>query len=175
MKQFKDLKSSDIFSHWINISYLPRWGVFLLDLLIVLGAFVVSIGIGNNFLGYNFPQLLVPIHIQTLILLLSQGLFFWAFRTYSGILRYSTFVDTIKVILAVAANGLVLIIINLVYHFLSSQTITSSESISQPFLTTSLIIYIFVAICFLSIWRIIIKTTFEYISHHNKNVKKVLI
>ena len=175
MKPFKDLKSSDIFSHWINISYLPRWGVFLLDLLIVLGAFVVSIVIGNNFLGYNFPQLLVPIHIQTLILLLSQGLFFWAFRTYSGILRYSTFVDTIKVILAVAANGLVLIIINLVYHFLSSQTITSSESISQPFLTTSLIIYIFVAICFLSIWRIIIKTTFEYISHHNKNVKKVLI
>jgi FlaA1/EpsC-like NDP-sugar epimerase len=35
--------------------------------------------------------------------------------------------------------------------------------------------YIFIAICFLFIWRVIIKTTFEYISFHNTNVKKVLI
>ena len=166
MKQFKDVTTSDIFSHWINIAYLPRWGVLLLDLFIVFVAFIISIIIGNNLWGYSFPSLLFPIWLQILILLITQCVFFWAFHTYSGILRYSTFVDTIKVILAVTSSGTILLIINLVCKQILAST---------PFLTTSLIMYIFIAICFLFIWRVIIKTTFEYISFHNTNVKKVLI
>ena len=34
MKQIKDVTASDIFSHWVNLSYLPRWGVLLMDLFI---------------------------------------------------------------------------------------------------------------------------------------------
>ena len=166
MKPLKDIKASDIFSHWVNISYLPRWGVLLLDLFIVLVAFIVSIGIGKNIWNYSFPDLLIPLWAETSILLLTQCIFFWAFHTYSGILRYSTFVDTIKVILSVATNGVFLLIVNICCKYFIEST---------PFLTTSLIIYIFVATCFLFIWRVLIKTTFEYISHHNKNVKKVLI
>ena len=40
MKKMKHISKSDMFSHWINIGYLPRWGVLLLDILIVLTAFV---------------------------------------------------------------------------------------------------------------------------------------
>ena len=57
MKQIKDVTTSDIFSHWINIAYLPRWGVLLLDLFIVFVAFIISIIIGNNLWGYSFPSL----------------------------------------------------------------------------------------------------------------------
>ena len=42
MKQIKDVTTSDIFSHWINIAYLPRWGVLLLDLFIVFVAFIIN-------------------------------------------------------------------------------------------------------------------------------------
>lgn len=166
MKRFRDIVTSDIFSHWVNISYLPRWGVLLLDLFIILIAFTVSIVIGNNLWGYSFPNLLIPIWAETLIIFTTQAIFFWAFHTYSGILRYSTFIDTIKVIFAVCSNGILLLICNL----LCKQLVAST-----PFLTTSLIIYVFVAICFLFIWRVTIKTTFEYLSHHNSSVKKVLI
>ena len=166
MKQIKDVTTSDIFSHWINIAYLPRWGVLLLDLFIVFVAFIISIIIGNNLWGYSFPSLLFPIWLQLLVLLITQCGFFWAFHTYSGILRYSTFVDTIKVTLAVVSSGASLLVVNLVCKKLLAST---------PFLTTSLIMYIFIAICFLFIWRVIIKTTFEYLSFHNTNVKKVLI
>ena len=165
MKQIKDVTTSDIFSHWINIAYLPRWGVLLLDLFIVFVAFIISIIIGNNLWGYSFPSLLFPIWLQILILLITQCVFFWAFHTYSGILRYSTFVDTIKVILAATSCGATLLVINSICKPLLAAT---------PFLTSSLIIYTFIAICFLFIWRVIIKTTFEYISFHNTNVKKVL-
>ena len=110
MKRFRDIVTSDIFSHWVNISYLPRWGVLLLDLFIILIAFTVSIVIGNNLWGYSFPNLLIPIWAQTLIIFTTQAIFFWAFHTYSGILRYSTFIDTKKVIFAVCSNGILLLI-----------------------------------------------------------------
>ena len=166
MKNFKDIKKSDIFSHWINISYLPRWGVLLLDIFITLVAFTVSIVIGNNLWGYKFPALLLPIWSQLLILVSTQSIFFWAFHTYSGILRYSTFVDIIKIILSVASNGILLLTVNFICKYFMTST---------PFMTTSLIIYVFVAICFLFTWRVTIKTAFEYISHSNSSVKKVLI
>ena len=166
MKRMKDITASDIFSHWVNISYLPRWGVLLIDLFIILISFTISIVIGNNLWGYSFPKLLLPLWSQIIILGMTQCAFFWIFHTYSGILRYSTFVDTIKVILATASNGLMLIAINLICKQFLDAT---------PFLTTSLIIYVFVAVCFLFTWRVAIKTVFEYISHNNANVKKVLI
>lgn len=167
MKRMKDISKSDMFSHWINIGYLPRWGVLLLDLLIVLIAFVVSYMIGSQILTYDLAARM-PIWGQAIFVLVLQGVFFWAFHTYSGILRYSTFVDTLKVTTAVVANGLFLFLANLIVKYVTNY-------INPPFLTTVLVIYIFVAITLLFGWRVIIKTVFEYISHRVRGVDKVLI
>ncbi len=167
MKQFKDVSKSDIFSHWINIGYLPRWGVLLLDLLIVLVAFTISIAIGTSLLKYDTSKMLCPIWAQPVLLVLTQTVFFWMFHTYSGILRYSTFTDTIKVTLSVLSTSILLIAINMVFKY--------ALHTNTPFLTTSLIIYAFVATCLLFSWRVIIKTVFEYISQHHSTIKKVFI
>lgn len=167
MKRMKDISKSDMFSHWINIGYLPRWGVLLLDLLIVLIAFVVSYLIGSQILTYDLAARM-PIWEQAIFVLALQGVFFWAFHTYSGILRYSTFVDTLKVTAAVVANGLFLFLANLIVKYVTNY-------INPPFFTTVLVIYVFVAITLLFGWRVIIKTVFEYISHRSKGVDKVLI
>lgn len=161
------IRKSDIFSHWANLSYLPRWGVLLLDLFIVLVSFTISIVIGSHLWEYKLPELLIPnLGAQATIVVLLQVVFFWIFHTYSGILRYSTFVDIIKVILAVASCTAILIGVNITCRWMHMPT---------PFLTTSLIIYLFVSTCLLFVWRVTIKTTFVYISHHNQNIKKVLI
>ena len=167
MKRMKDISKSDMFSHWINIGYLPRWGVLLLDLLIVLIAFVVSYMIGSQILTYDLAARM-PIWGQAIFVLVLQGVFFWAFHTYSGILRYSTFVDTLKVTAAVVANGLFLFLANLIVKYVTNY-------INPPFFTTVLVIYVFVAITLLFGWRVIIKTVFEYISHRSKGGDKVLI
>lgn len=167
MKRMKDISKSDMFSHWINIGYLPRWGVLLLDLLIVLIAFVVSYMIGSQILTYDLA-VRMPIWGQAIFVLVLQGVFFWAFHTYSGILRYSTFVDTLKVTAAVVANGLFLFLANLIVKYVTNY-------INPPFFTTVLVIYVFVAITLLFGWRVIIKTVFEYISHRSNGVDKVLI
>ena len=167
MKRMKDISKSDMFSHWINIGYLPRWGVLLLDLLIVLIAFVVSYMIGSQILTYDLAARM-PIWGQAIFVLVLQGVFFWAFHTYSGILRYSTFVDTLKATAAVVANGLFLFLANLIVKYVTN-------SINPPFFTTVLVIYVFVAITLLFGWRVTIKTVFEHISHTSKGVEKVLI
>ena len=167
MKRTKDIFKTDMFSHWINISYLPRWGVLLLDLLIVLIAFVVSYLIGSGLLNYDLSSRL-PLWQQAMSVVGLQALSFWAFHTYSGILRYSTFVDTIKVALSVCIAGSILLIVNIIFKY-------GAMSPNPPFLSSVLVIYIFVAITLLFGWRVTIKTTFEHISHRSKGVEKVLI
>ena len=167
MIRMKDIRKSDIFSRWINMGYLPRWGVFLLDLLLVLIAFAISITIGSSLLNYDISRILLPIWTQAILLVFAQSIFFWIFHTYSGILRYSTFTDTIKVTFSVLCTSVLLIAINIVFKYLLP--------FQTPFLTTSLIIYAFVATCLLFGWRVTIKTIFEYISQHNHSTKKVFI
>lgn len=166
MKTIQEIKKTDLFSHWVNISYLPRWGVLLLDMFIALIAFVVSYFIGDSIVGYDLKAPL-PLWEQMGLVMLTQTIFFWVFHTYSGILRYSTFVDTVKVALSVGSTGAILIIINLIIKHAIHQ--------NAPFLTSILIIYVFVAITLLFGWRVSIKTIFEYISHHSASVQKVLI
>jgi FlaA1/EpsC-like NDP-sugar epimerase len=166
MARLKEIQQSDMFSHWINVDYLPRWGVLLIDLLITLVAFVISYVLGSNLLDYNLEQLVLQSWEQVLILLAIQTVFFWIFHTYSGILRYSTFVDTIKVSLAVIATGVVLIIANI---------ITKNTLQKIPFLNSVLAIYIFVAISLLFGWRVTIKTSFEYLSQQRSNYHRVFI
>lgn len=168
MKRINEIRKTDLFSHWVNIGYLPRWGVLLLDLFISLVAFVISYFIGNSVVagGYDLTRCL-PIWEQMGLVMLAQCIFFWVFHTYSGILRYSTFVDTVKVALAVGSTAGILIAANLILKHALHQT--------APFLTSILLIYIFVGITLLFGWRVSIKTIFEYISHHSHGVQKVLI
>ena len=166
MARLKEIQQSDMFSHWVNVDYLPRWGVLLIDLLITLVAFGISYVLGSNLLDYNLEQLVLQSWEQVLILLAIQTVFFWIFHTYSGILRYSTFVDTIKVSLAVIATGVVLIIANI---------ITKNTLQKIPFLNSVLAIYIFVAISLLFGWRVTIKTSFEYLSQQRSNYHRVFI
>ena len=161
-----EIKKTDLFSHWINIGYLPRWGVLLLDLLIALIAFVVSYSIGDSIVGYDLRSSL-PLWEQMGVVLMTQGVFFWVFHTYSGILRYSTFIDTLKVALSVGATGILFIIINIILKYMTLH--------HAPFLTSVVSIYVFVGITLLFGWRVTIKTVFEYISHHSSGVQKALI
>ena len=102
-----ELRSSDIFSHIPQVTYLPRWGVLLMDVMLCTIAFWISVWVGSGFLNYvNLNNQIVPIGVQYLIVMLVQIIAFWVFHTYSGILRYSTFIDTVKVLLSNICTGL---------------------------------------------------------------------
>ena len=83
IKKMKHISKSDMFSHWINIGYLPRWGVLLLDILIVLTAFVISYLIGSGLLTFDMSARF-PIWSQGLLVIIVQLIFFIYF-TYLGL------------------------------------------------------------------------------------------
>ena len=153
--KIQDIKQSDIFSHIPQISYLPRWGVLLLDMLLCSIAFWLSVWVGSGFLNYvNLSAQIVPIGVQYLIMMIVQLIAFWAFHTYSGILRYSTFIDTIKVLLSNIATGVVLLAFNLVMDYAVGR---------HPILNTVLAIYVPTSFVLLFSLRVGVKTLSETI------------
>ncbi len=136
--------------------YLPRWGVLMMDLLLCSIAFWLSVWIGSGFFHYgNLDLQLISIGIQSLIVMAVQIFFFCLFRTYTGIIRYSTFIDTIKVLLSNISTGLVLIVVNLVMDHVVGE---------HPFMNTVIAIYVPIAFVLLFSLRVGVKTlneTFE--------------
>ena len=149
-----------------NISYLPRWGVLLLDVLLCSFAFWVSVWIGSGFLHYlDISQQPVPVGVQYLIVMIVQILAFGVFHTYSGILRYSTFIDTTKVLLSNATVGLLLFFINCIMDVTTGQ---------HPILNTVLAVYVPVSFVLLFVLRVGVKTLSEYMEHNQGNPRVMI-
>ncbi len=155
MKQnnLKEIQHSDIFARIPQMNYLPRWGVLLLDILLSSIAFWLSVWIGSGFLHYvNLYQQPIPIGVQFLIVIFTQVLAFWAFHTYSGILRYSTFIDTLKVLLSNISVGFILVIFNIIMDHSAGW---------HPLMNTVLAIYVPTAFVLLFSLRVGVKTLSE--------------
>jgi len=155
----------DIFDYFLNMSYMPRWGVLMLDIVLCLIAFALSYFIGFQLIGYKPNEMSLTIWQQAGLILMVQAFFFMVFHTYAGILRYSTFSDIIRIGLAVLCTGGAILAINFCI----------TPIYKQLFLNSLIIIYIFISLVLLFTWRVTIKTSFEYMSHVGNRTKKVLV
>ena len=161
-----ELRSSDIFSHIPQVTYLPRWGVLLMDVMLCTIAFWISVWVGSGFLNYvNLNNQIVPIGAQYLIVMLVQTIAFWVFHTYSGILRYSTFIDTVKVLLSNICTGLVLVLVNVVIHHSTGW---------HPILNTVIAVYVPTSFVLLFSLRVGVKTLSETLER-NQATPRVMI
>ena len=106
------IKNSDIFSHLSSMGYLPRWMVLVMDLLLCVVAYYCAHNLAYYF--YYFKYAGIDLYdLQNLLIILGcQMVCFWIFHTYAGIIRYSTFVDATKLLLAIVANVVILLLIN---------------------------------------------------------------
>jgi len=161
----KEVRHSDMFSHLPQMSYMPRWGVLLLDLVLCSIAFWFSVWVGSGFFNYALYQQTVSIGVQFLIVMFVQLLSFWAFHTYSGILRYSTFIDVAKALLSTLVAGIVLIVINLTMHYLLGH---------HPVMNSVIVIYMPVAFVLLFTLRVGVKTINE-VAQRSSGTPRVMI
>lgn len=136
-----------------EMNYLPRWAVLLMDLVLCSIAFWLSVWVGSGFFHYvNLYQQIIPISVQYLVVMGIQLFAFWMFHTYSGILRYSTFIDTTKVLFANISTGLVLVMLNVIMDYSAGW---------HPFMNTVLAIYVPTAFVLLFSLRVGVKTLGE--------------
>lgn len=150
-----------------SFDYLPRWGVLLLDLLLCTIAFWLSVWIGKNWFYYQSYNVDVwSLGFQYLTVMGVQLVCFLAFQTYSGILRYSTFIDLMKVLFANVGTGLIIIAFNYSCDFTMDY---------HPIYNTLVAIYTCIAFVLLFSLRVAVKTIGEVIQEYGNSSPRVMI
>ena len=106
------IKNSDIFSHLSSMGYMPRWMVLILDVVLCLVAYILASKLEFHYYYFQFTSIELYKLTNIILTLGLQIVWFWVFHTYSGIVRYSTFVDITKLLSAIIVNVLTLLVIN---------------------------------------------------------------
>lgn len=150
------------FGNLNNLGYLPRWMILLIDTAIVHSSAVIvyimfwSMGLHAfdvEYLGYVLPTYFIL-----------NIFFFWLFRTYSGIIRHSSFIDAIKLGFATFFTMLVLILVNFTTLLIIGNKI---------FMNTGLVINFVMSFSVLFVYRILVKQIFE--RYFSENAKEDLM
>ena len=141
-----------------SFEYLPRWVVFFMDIFLTIFSSEVSYLIVRSLKVKFYDTLDVPTRYGIVVLV--NIIFFVIFKTYSGIIRYSTFIDGVKLLYATLCTLFTLIIINYSTYFLIGKKIYLLPSLFINFLVTFSVLFLF---------RIFIKIVFENITSFEKN------
>ena len=94
MDQIKNKIKKLLFS----LDYLPRWMVFFMDVFLTICSSVISFLIVRSLNVKFYDTLDIPTRYSIIILI--YILYVVVFKTFSGILRFSTFIDGLKLLYA---------------------------------------------------------------------------
>lgn len=133
-----------------NLSYLPRWIIVLIDVSVLIVAFSLTYLIFNG-TGLDY---IITKHVFTFIGLFFgiNIFFFWLFRTYSGIIRHSSYIDAVKILFSQTSVLVFFLFFNFLFELLFKE---------KAFLNTALFINIVLSFCGLFLYRVVVKQTFE--------------
>jgi FlaA1/EpsC-like NDP-sugar epimerase len=151
---------------FLDQKYLPRWAVFLLDIFICIISFALMFLILDG-TPLNFHSTW-PTPFRAVFLLSINIFFFYALRTYAGIVRHSTFTDVFKVASSSFLTAITAVIFNYIYFAFAGNKI---------FLTTGILLYMFFSFTFMLFFRIAVKEAYQYLkaSATGKLKKRVVI
>jgi FlaA1/EpsC-like NDP-sugar epimerase len=159
IKVFEDVNTGFSFR---NLGYLPRWLILLLDVFIVgiagIITFLLFQGLKLNYIHTKHVTIAVTFYLIVNIF------FFWIYRTYSGIIRHSSYIDALKLIFSQFSTFVVLILLNFVFILLDKPKV---------YLTTGAFINAVLSFSFLFFYRIVVKQTFEKIFSGTSTIRKM--
>ena len=160
------LLNSDIFSHLTSLKYIPRWVVLLLDIFICIISYAVANYIATRLYRNLDVHSILGFFQRAGIILFVQVVFFWIFHTYSGVLRYSTYVDAGKLLMAVISNILFLSLVNFIIDLITSL---------QVFYYSVLLFYSILSFLLLFILRLLAKQVYDYFTQNSGQIIPVMI
>lgn len=153
-------------NRFVNSEYVPRWIILCIDVVIVSFASLLSYFLMSN-LKVDFYDTLEASLRYSLVVVVN-AIFFLVFRTYSGIIRYSTFIDGLKLLASTSASFLFLVLINYSVYFSIGKKIYLMPGLFFNYLLSFLSLFLF---------RIFVKFIYERYSAEksNSDLLKVLI
>ncbi len=163
-KYFKELIDNFLEKRFGNIGYLPRWIIICIDVVILLlASFLTYFIVSNLTLKFHDTYSLTT---RITIIIFINVICFLIFRTYAGIIRYSTFIDALKLLLSTFSAYVILVSINYLHFFATGHEI---------YLLPSLAIHFVIAFVLLLVFRIAIKFLFERYSQISLEKKLIKI
>ena len=133
--RFTFLWSSDVFSHLTNLKYIPRWVVLSFDIFLCLLSYYISYHISSRIYNNAMDSRIFSVYGRLGIIMSLQLVFFWLFHTYSGVLRYSSYVDASKLLMAVFFNIAIISIANFIVFISNCRDKKTEQTIEdyRPF------------------------------------------
>ena len=149
-----------------NIKYLPRWAILGIDISIIVVADLLT-GVALRDLTSNFYDFL-SVYERMFLVVGVNIFFFFVFRTYSGLIRHSSYVDALRIMLACFSTFVTLILVNYLTYFLIGEKI---------YLVAGLIFYFLVSFSLLFLFRLSVKQLYEYFkaTQKNQNLEKAVV
>ena len=142
----------------------PRWIIFLIDLLICTGALLLAYQLRFNFRVPETEIRLWKISFTTVILV--RALSFFISKIYSGIIRYTSTKDALRVFFTISVGSIIMGLSN----FISVKII---GVYLVPF--SVLIIEYFASVFSLTAFRILVKTIYQELKNPTRDKKQVII
>jgi FlaA1/EpsC-like NDP-sugar epimerase len=133
-----------------NLEYLPRWVIFCIDVSILIVANWITYTLISNLTLTFYDTLEVPVRYGIIVAV--NMIFFLLFRTYSGIIRHSSFVDGIKLFFSTSCSFSFLVLINYGTYFFIGKKIYLMPGLFVNYVITFLLLFLF---------RIFVKKFFE--------------
>ena len=161
-RYFNQLYQGDNSLRLLDQRYLPRWAVVLIDLLLVLFAAVATyLVLSETPIEFHDTFSLWQ---RTLIILGVNGISFFLFKTYSGIIRHSTITDITKLAFSCFFSAAVLAGFNFVFEQITGE---------QVFLNTALLMVMLLSFSVMLIFRIAVKESYQFIKKSaTESIKK---
>jgi FlaA1/EpsC-like NDP-sugar epimerase len=141
-----------------KLNYLPNWVILLIDIGIVLiSALITIVSFKAIKLYYILPE---HLFVGLSYYLIVNVFFFWYFKTYSGIIRHSSFVDALYLFYSQFLTFTILILTNYSLLFFGNEKIV---------LTTASFFNALLSLILLFLFRITVKQIFQqFYSVENK-------
>jgi FlaA1/EpsC-like NDP-sugar epimerase len=165
-ERFNYLWSTDVFSHLTSMKYIPRWVVLAFDIFLCLLSYYASYYISTKLYSNSVDVRVFSFMERMAIIVGLQIVFFWLFHTYSGVLRYSGYVDAAKLLLAVSFNVILISAVNFITFLTTSQYL---------FYYSGLLVYAVLCFLLLFILRLLVKSIYDYFSQNSGQITPVMI
>lgn len=161
--------SGDNLMNISDVRYLPRWVILFIDLFLISLSVFFSCYLIEK-LSYSTQQVFYN-RTQMYLLIMAVSIFFmFIFRTFSGIIRHSTFIDLFKLFLATLCTTAVVGAISFMFYFVTGLRMIH---MSVPFL----IIFFATSFMMLFLFRLFVKEFFHIIREFRRSTlrKRILV
>ena len=155
-----NMTSGDNYLRISSLRYLPRWMVFFIDVCILF----ISLGIAFYILNKItvLPKFL-PIEWKYIVIIGTNIIFMYAFKTFAGIIRHSTFIDIQKIFWSSFTTVVSLLVLK--YSTFSLIKV-------KLFYTPLLLLYFVISFTALLVFRLAVKQAFYFIKHVKASTQK---